>query len=107
MEDSRHRPADGCGAGLGLQEGRRRDSRDQGIGRNPYSGDRMELDDSRQRSRKMSLIYGLGVILLVILLVIGQESLTGGLILFLCFIPLFIFSRYLMRHGGMGWQWPA
>ena len=59
-------------------------------------------------SRTMQLImYGLGLVLLLYLLVVGAESLTEGLILFVFYISMFIFARYLQRHGGMGWQWPA
>ena len=52
-------------------------------------------------------MYAVGLILLFALLVIGAESLTQGLILFFFYITMFIFARYLQRHGGMGWQWPA
>lgn len=52
-------------------------------------------------------MYAVGLVLLLALLVIGAESLTQGLILFFFYIAMFIFARYLQRHGGMGWQWPA
>jgi len=59
-------------------------------------------------SRNFQLaFYGLGLVLLLYLLVVGAESLTQGLILFAFYISMFIFARYLQRHGGMGWQWPA
>jgi len=60
------------------------------------------------KQRKSGLImYAIGLILLFALLVVGAESLKQGLILFFFYITMFIFARYLQRHGGMGWQWPA
>ena len=59
----------------------------------------------KHRKRRL-IIYAIGLILLLALLVIGAESLKQGLILFFFYITMFIFARYLQRHGGMGWQWP-
>ena len=60
----------------------------------------------KKRNRRL-IMYAVGLVLLLALLVIGAESLTQGLILFFFYIAMFIFARYLQRHGGMGWQWPA
>lgn len=73
----------------------------------------MTVMKTQQQSRPLSsrnlqlIMYGLGLILLLYLLVAGSENLTQGLILFAFYISMFIFARYLQRHGGMGWQWPA
>ena len=60
----------------------------------------------RSNRVNQTILYGLGVILLAVFLVVGSESISEGLFVLLCYVPLFIFTRYLQRHGGMGWQWP-
>ena len=58
--------------------------------------------------KKFNLIlYGVGVILLAVLLIVGMESISTGLLMLIAYIPLYLFLRYLQQHGGMGWQWPA
>ena len=64
--------------------------------------------ESIEKTRKTNLIlYGLGIILLVYFTMASSEDRTSGFILLLAYIPLFIFTRYLQNHGGMGWMWPA
>ncbi len=71
----------------------------------------MEKEDPNRNdrdSRKFNLIlYGLGVILLAVFLIVGLESVRTGFFVLLAYIPLYVFLRYIQRHGGMGWQWPA
>ena len=67
-----------------------------------------DLNRNDRDSRKFNrILYGLGVILLAVFLIVGMESVGTGLIVLLAYIPLYVFLRYLQRHGGMGWNWPA
>jgi len=68
---------------------------------------RIQQEAFLKQGKSRLIMYAVGLILLFALLVIGAESLTQGLILFFFYITMFIFARYLQRHGGMGWQWPA
>ena len=63
--------------------------------------------DSIRKARKTSLIlYVLGILLLVYFTMASSEDTASGIILLLAYIPLFVFTRYLQNHGGMGWKWP-
>ena len=58
-------------------------------------------------SRKFNqILIGLGVIILAVFLIVGLESVGTGLLVLLAYIPLYVFLRYIQRHGGMGWRWP-
>ncbi len=62
--------------------------------------------DQRKRMPINIICYALGFILLAYLPIVVSENITQGLIIVFCYIPLFLFTRYLSRHGGMGWHWP-
>ena len=49
--------------------------------------------------------YVLGVLLLAVMLIVGS-GVKDGLIALIAYVPLYVFLRYLQRHGGMGWRWP-
>ncbi len=67
----------------------------------------MNSEGSGRRITKTSVIlYLLGFLLLVYAMVFTSDDKTAGLIALLAYIPLFVFARYLQRHGGMGWRWP-
>ena len=70
--------------------------------------EKVEPNKKGNDSRMFNLIlYGSGVILLAVFLIVGLESVSTGLLVLIAYIPLYVFLRYLQRHGGMGWKWPA
>jgi hypothetical protein len=53
------------------------------------------------------LLYCLGDVLALLLFASVEGDFKRRLILVSYYIPLFLFYRYLHRHGGMGWKWPG
>ncbi|MCB2172454.1 hypothetical protein KQH65_06940 [archaeon] len=67
---------------------------------------RSETTKRNDSKRNQAIMYLLGFSILVYFALISSDNLFQGICLLLCYIPLFLFARYLRRYGGMGWSWP-